>query len=796
MRHGLLSSLSGLLGGLVLLAACSGGGARTGGSTMGKAVFVVSDAAADMGAVSKVNLTIDSVRIHASGGAWTAVSTEAKTFDLLELDAKGTSQLLAQADITAGTYDQIELQVTKAVVVDAKGEHEAKLPSGKLQLKGTLEVKAGATASANFDFLADQSLHVTGEGRYILAPVIKLETKADAKAEIQSNNEVRIQGGQTTTQAEVGMDIEGNVDAGLRITPDAVLTVSSSGKVVQTRGHALAVGTIKAVDTTNGTVTITTKGGNEIVLHLAGNTSIRVKGAVTPIAGLAAKAGAEVLVEYNTETKALATVAAEVDAKSRAEASSDLKLTGTVKSVDAAKGTVTVATDSGADVVLQIGSNSKIQLDGAIGGLLGLGAQVGSRVEARYDASTRTVNALEADASARAAVNGTIKAVDTTTGAITIVAKDGTEVTLKVESDSKLMMTGTMTTLAALKSMVGAEVTAEYSQRTKAIANLNARLTGEQATSVRGVLKAVNTAQGTVTIVASDGGEVVLNVTGASSISTEGSAGSLASLASKIGSEVTVQYNAQTKTVAHLNVHGQAQTKGSVTGTLKSVDATAGTITIAVAGGADLVLNVASDARLQVDGAATALAALAARVGSQVTVEYNTQTKAVVNLEARSRSSGSQISVSGTLLAINAPTNTVLIGTATGAVEVIVNADTKIELDGTSSFLANLGARIGSQVSADYNSETKVASRVSVRALVATGSMSVTGTLKSVNVLTNTVTVTTASGAELVLDVTSATKLQAGGTVATTAALTTKIGGQVTVEYNAQTNAATSISAA
>lgn len=421
---------------------------------------------------------------------------------------------------------------------------------------------------------------------------------------------------------------------------------------------------------------------------------------------------------------------------------------------------------------------------------------MGSRVEARYDASTRTVNALEADASARAAVNGTIKAVDTTTGAITIVAKDGTEVTLKVESDSKLMMTGTMTTLAALKSMVGAEVTAEYSQRTKAIANLNARLTGEQATSVRGVLKAVNTAQGTVTIVASDGGEVVLNVTGASSISTEGSAGSLASLASKIGSEVTVQYNAQTKTVAHLNVHGQAQTKGSVTGTLKSVDATAGTITIAVAGGADLVLNVASDARLQVDGAATALAALAARVGSQVTVEYNTQTKAVVNLEARSRSSGSQISVSGTLLAINAPTNTVLIGTATGAVEVIVNADTKIELDGTSSFLANLGARIGSQVSADYNSETKVASRVSVRALVATGSMSVTGTLKSVNVLTNTVTVTTASGAELVLDVTSATKLQAGGTVATTAALTTKIGGQVTVEYNAQTNAATSISAA
>jgi hypothetical protein len=63
----------------------------------GKAMFSISDPAADMGAVSSIQLTIDSVRVHSQGGAWTTLSTNPQTFDLLELRAKSASQLLAQS---------------------------------------------------------------------------------------------------------------------------------------------------------------------------------------------------------------------------------------------------------------------------------------------------------------------------------------------------------------------------------------------------------------------------------------------------------------------------------------------------------------------------------------------------------------------------------------------------------------------------------------------------------------------------------------------------------------------------
>lgn len=401
----------------------------------GKAVFTISDAAANMGAITSVTVTIDSVEVHEQGGAWATVSSSARTFDLMKLRASGTAQLLAETDLKAGSYDQLRLNVSRVVVSDASGEHEAKLPSNKLQMKGDLQVKADATATADFDFIADRSLHLTGEGRYIMAPVVQLETRAEATAEVQADSSVRVSAGRTTTDVEVGMDVDGNMDAGLGIALDAVLSVNGSGKVVQSKGQRVVTGTIKSVDAASGLVTITTNAGADVALHLAGDIPVKVNGTVKSASELAASQGSVVMAQFNAETGALTKIAVGSDAAARTESGAQVKIDsaitvapaprtpappatatptstppatpaqartattatvqGTLKAVNLLAGTVTIAVQGGADVVLNLGQQTAIQANGSSSAPATLPAFLGSQASAEYDIQARTASRLQ-----------------------------------------------------------------------------------------------------------------------------------------------------------------------------------------------------------------------------------------------------------------------------------------------------------------------------------------------------------------------------------------------------------------
>lgn len=196
----------------------------------GRAVFTITDAAADMGTVTSVMVTVDSVRVHSETEGWVTVSSQAQTFDLLKLKAEGSQELLADVTLKEGTYQQLRLDIGKVIVVDDKGEHEAKLPSGELKIVGDLEVKANSTSTATFDFIADESLHVTGNGEYILAPVVQLETQTDAEVEVKADQKVEIKAGKVKTNVKVGMDADGNVGVGLGIPAKAKVSIGQ-GKV-------------------------------------------------------------------------------------------------------------------------------------------------------------------------------------------------------------------------------------------------------------------------------------------------------------------------------------------------------------------------------------------------------------------------------------------------------------------------------------------------------------------------------------------------------------------------------------
>lgn len=225
---------------LLLLAACAQQVAveedQTGTQPQkGRTVFTITDAAADMGAVSSVKVTIDSIKVHSAAEGWVDVSSTAKTYDLLQLKAQGSQALLADIQLEEGTYDQIRLDVSSVVVTDANGQQEAKLPSGELKIIGNLVVDANSTSTATFDFIADESLHVTGNGKYVMAPVVKLETKEDADVSVKSDNTVEIKGGNLKTSVKVGMDENGNVGVGRKISSDSEVSIESDKIKVKTK---------------------------------------------------------------------------------------------------------------------------------------------------------------------------------------------------------------------------------------------------------------------------------------------------------------------------------------------------------------------------------------------------------------------------------------------------------------------------------------------------------------------------------------------------------------------------------
>ena len=218
-----MKKISILLGLMLLIVACTQQVSDTQTNHTGRAVFAITDAAADMGTVSSVKVTVDSIRVNSQSEGWVIVSSSAKTYDLLKLQAENKNELFADVQLKEGSYNQIRLDISKVEVTDANGTHEAKLPSGELKLNGELVVKANSTSVAKFDFIVNESLHVTGNGKYILAPVIQLETREDADVQIKSNNRVEISGGRIKTNAKIGMDINGNIGVGLKVSSTAKL---------------------------------------------------------------------------------------------------------------------------------------------------------------------------------------------------------------------------------------------------------------------------------------------------------------------------------------------------------------------------------------------------------------------------------------------------------------------------------------------------------------------------------------------------------------------------------------------
>jgi hypothetical protein len=273
------------------------------------------------------------------------------------------------------------------------------------------------------------------------------------------------------------MDINGNVGAGLMITPGAVLSISS-GKVIQTKGEVVLAGTIKAVDAVKGTVTITTSTGTEVVVNATNSATIDLGAGAKTLAELSGKVGSETVVKYDAESRALMNLSGSGSASGSAGGSSGgsagmggkASLSGTIKSVDAAAGTVTVTTEAGKDVVLKVASDAALKVEGSATTMTQLASSVGSQVNVEYDAQTSVASSVSAGAkgsvSGSATIQGALKSIDLLAGTITIASSSG-DIVLKVAADTKLLVNGAQVTLASFAQKVNSQVNASYKAETQ-----------------------------------------------------------------------------------------------------------------------------------------------------------------------------------------------------------------------------------------------------------------------------------------------------------------------------------------
>jgi hypothetical protein len=112
-------------------------------------------------------------------GEWMLIPLNGtKSFELLELNKQKLEELLGTADIENGKYTQIRMEVKSVEVSIEKGgittTENATVPSGKIKFIHPFEIENGTTTILLLDFNAQKSVNVTGAGKIMFKPVIKL----------------------------------------------------------------------------------------------------------------------------------------------------------------------------------------------------------------------------------------------------------------------------------------------------------------------------------------------------------------------------------------------------------------------------------------------------------------------------------------------------------------------------------------------------------------------------------------------------------------------------------------------
>ena len=136
-----------------------------------------------------VLVTFTGVSAHRSGeGGFTTIGAGTRTCDLKKLQS--SEDVLGAGTMPQGHYTQIRLVVSSAVIyfdnaaagpacaasitAPAGRSSTVEIPSGEIKLNREFDVAASGATTVLLDFDGDRSIHLTGNSRYMMAPVIEV----------------------------------------------------------------------------------------------------------------------------------------------------------------------------------------------------------------------------------------------------------------------------------------------------------------------------------------------------------------------------------------------------------------------------------------------------------------------------------------------------------------------------------------------------------------------------------------------------------------------------------------------
>ncbi|MGB8489889.1 MAG: DUF4382 domain-containing protein [Bacteroidales bacterium] len=179
----------------------------------GKLIIKVTDAPFPFSSIESATVTINKVEIRKAGDGvpdgnpFIVVSTEPKTFDLLDL-RNGLVEELVNLEIPQGSYDLIRLYVDEAgLKVKDGGDYSVKVPSGqqtgiKLFIEPALIVAGGLTSEVLLDFDLSNSFVMRGNpdsphgiNGFIFKPVVRVvnaSTAGTLEGMVTDNLEVNV----------------------------------------------------------------------------------------------------------------------------------------------------------------------------------------------------------------------------------------------------------------------------------------------------------------------------------------------------------------------------------------------------------------------------------------------------------------------------------------------------------------------------------------------------------------------------------------------------------------------------
>jgi hypothetical protein len=362
----------------------------------------------------------------------------------------------------------------------------------------------------------------------------------------------------------------------------------------------------------------------------------------------------------------------------------EARVRGTIRAVDLSNHTVSIHTRRGASVVLNTTSRTEITRNGEPARLDDL--QPGDGAEAIYDTATLLASQIDARGevvSHEARIEGVIEGVDLGHRSLTIVPRTGSPVTLQVTANTRITLDGRPATLEDLAR--GFLVGALYNDT-----NFEAlRIAAEGLAEVRGIVRDVGVAQGTLTIAVGEH-TLTLFVAPYTTISLNGRPATLEDLAR--GYQVAASYYPSSQVAARIAADSLAE----IAGHIRQLEGTLITITPLVEGN-PVQLFISHNTEITINGRPASYDQL--RVGMAVRAAYNIVSLIAVRIAAEGGGDECVLaSVAGRISRLADNGLAIDPRDGTPPVRLGVNERTEVTLNGRPARMSDLAVGMGAEV--------------------------------------------------------------------------------------------------